>query len=80
MQGLPVAQYLATCAASGAYLLGFAAGADVRRRRRRHVVNPATHAHWMRGYEAGRAAVAAADHAYTAELVAHARATAEASS
>jgi len=77
MKGLSDAQYLAVCAASGAYLRGFAAGADVRRSRRRHVVDSATHAHWIRGYEDGRAAVATADRAYMAHLVTETRAAAE---
>jgi len=77
MKGLSDAQYLAACAASGAYLRGFAAGADPRRSRRRHVVDSATHAHWLRGYDDGRTAAYAADSAYMTRLASEARAAAE---
>jgi hypothetical protein len=38
-----------------AFVAGFARGADPGRSRRRHVVD-VHHAHWLRGYEAGRRA------------------------
>jgi hypothetical protein len=80
MTKLPDANFLAVCAASGAYARGFAAGADPRRTRRRHVVDAATHAHWLRGYDDGRAAAYKADDAYTARLMTEARAAAEVTS
>lgn len=47
-----------------AFGLGFAAGADPRTALRRHAVEAATHEHWRRGFEAGRDAVATAEHRY----------------
>ncbi len=47
-----------------AYRAGFAIGADSNASARRHVVEPSTHEHWRRGYEAGRAAAEAALAAY----------------
>jgi hypothetical protein len=50
--------------AARAFADGFARGADPRRARRRHVVDLDTHEHWLRGYDAGRVAAAAAESAY----------------
>jgi hypothetical protein len=52
---------------------GFQAGADPMRRRRRVVIDPATHQHWRRGFEAGRTAAAAAEKNYDDELAASER-------
>jgi len=49
--------------AARAYADGFAAGADLRARRR-HAGDAATHAHWRRGFDAGRRAVESAERAY----------------
>lgn len=67
MENLSTSDYLAHCAAMGAYLKGFAAGADPRRSRRRYVYDGTTHAHWLRGYDDGRSAAYAAERAYEAE-------------
>jgi len=55
--------------AARAYAEGFARGADARARRQAAVVEPATHAHWWRGYEEGRRAIDAAERAYFEELL-----------
>ncbi len=52
--------------AARAYADGFARGADPRRAPRRHVVEPGTHVHWLRGFDDGRAAAEAAAAAYLA--------------
>lgn len=80
MKGLSDAQYLAVCAASGSYLRGFAAGADPKRSRRRQVVDSEAHAHWLRGYEDGRAAMLAAERTYEAALIAKVRTAPEVTS
>ena len=46
--------------ADKAFEEGFAFGADAMSGRRRHKVEPLTHQHWRAGFEAGRAALAAA--------------------
>lgn len=50
------ARRLTVAVAKRAFAEGFARGADPDRARKRHVVNPATHAHWMAGHAAGEAA------------------------
>jgi hypothetical protein len=52
-----------------AFREGFMAGADPSGKRRRHAVDPITHAHWRRGFEAGQRAAFDAESAYCAELV-----------
>ena len=47
---------------------GFLAGADPRRALRRHCVEPATHEHWRRGFDAGRAAISMAELTYGLDL------------
>lgn len=64
------AQLLAAHLAARAYADGFARGADPRRARRRHIVDPATHAHWRRGFDAGRSAAEAAELAYLEDQLA----------
>jgi len=51
-----------------AFRRGFEAGCDPARARRRHVVELRTHDHWLRGHEAGRAAIDRAEAEYRAEL------------
>lgn len=67
-EGAPIARLSARTLrahlAARAFADGFARGADPRRARRRHVVDPETHAHWLCGYDAGRAAAAAAQGAF----------------
>lgn len=67
MKNLSTPNCLAHCAAMGTYLNGFAAGANPRRSRRRHVYDGSTHAHWLRGYDDGRTAAYAAERAYETE-------------
>lgn len=43
---------------------GFAVGADSRAAMKRHVVEPTTHQHWVRGFIAGRVAAARAERRY----------------
>lgn len=51
-----------------AFELGFQHGARADRARRRHTVEPATHASWKRGYEAGVKAFDAARMAFRLEV------------
>jgi hypothetical protein len=66
----PSADLLDRALALSAFEAGFAAGADPRRARRRTVVEPLTHQHWRRGFEAGRDAAFRAAKSYRAELAA----------
>lgn len=43
---------------------GFAAGADPLRGVRGHLVEPGSHEHWRRGFEAGREAAESAERIY----------------
>ena len=65
MKADEVTQALAT----RAFCQGFSAGADLRKRMGGHIVDPATHAHWRRGFLAGREAALAAEQAYAPEVV-----------
>ncbi|HVV49887.1 MAG TPA: hypothetical protein VHO06_09525 [Polyangia bacterium] len=51
-----------------AFEQGFSQGADPLHGRRRHRLEPATHAHWKRGIEAGIQAAQAAREAFAREL------------
>ena len=51
-----------------AFTQGFMAGADPKRAVRRHILEPANHEHWRRGFEAGRDAVIAAERVYDNSL------------
>jgi hypothetical protein len=60
------AQWLEAWMASKAYAEGFARGADPKRYRRRHTVDPRTHEHFRRGHEDGVRAAEAAERSYFA--------------
>jgi hypothetical protein len=51
-----------------AFEQGFGAGADPNRARKRHAVDPNTHASWRKGFDAGRAAAELAAEAFKSEL------------
>jgi hypothetical protein len=56
--------------AKRAFQAGFSAAVEIDGRRRRHKVDPITHQHWRRGFEAGAAALRAAAVTYGRELAA----------
>lgn len=51
-----------------AFTQGFVVGSDPCRARKGHNVEPATHEHWRRGFEAGRVAQSKAADEYRAQL------------
>jgi hypothetical protein len=61
-------QRVTAALAEHAFEQGFHAGADPSGARRRHTVDPATHAHWRAGFEAGRQAAEAATRDYAGKI------------
>jgi hypothetical protein len=66
-QPKPVETFVELELALRAFRDGYAV-ATADRATKRHVIDPLTHKHWRRGYEAGRAALASDEDSYRKEL------------